>query len=72
MQDKGGKFVGVENHGPAQRKLPSMDKIPNIVREGSLLTLSRLNSLEPLIHSTKVSSTAAACFALCCVLGRKC
>lgn len=69
---QGGKFVGVESHGPDWRKLPSVDKSPNIVREGSPLTLSKLNSLEPLIYSTKIYSTATICFALCCVLGMKC
>lgn len=68
----GGKFVGVESHGPDWSKLPSADKSPNIVREGSPLTLSKLNSLEPLIYATEIYSTPTICFALCCVLGTKC
>ena len=71
-EGQGGKFVGVESHAPDWHKLPSMDEIPNIIREGSPLTLSKLNSLEPPIYSTKVYSTATTCFALCYMPGMKC
>lgn len=58
--------MGVESHAPDWHMLPSMDEIPNTAREGSTLTLSELNSLEPLIYSTKIYSTATTLHCVAC------